>query len=126
MDLLGENPEFRLGDPDFRIYSRNFARAPQTVGTKADVENSLISEGCIVEGKVVDSVLSGGVVIEEGAEVYGAVLMSDVVVKKGARVYNCIVDSDAVIGEDAVVGKCDAGKDEIAVIAANTIVEAVK
>ena len=126
MDLLGENPEFRLGDPDFRIYSRNFARAPQTVGAGADVENSLISEGCVVEGRVVDSVLSGGVVIEEGAEVCGAVLMSDVVVKKGARVYNCIVDSDAVIEEGAVVGKCDAGKDEIAVIAANTIVEAVK
>ena len=123
MDLLGEDPEFCLKDQNFRIYSRNFARPPQTVGSEAVIENALISEGCVIEGTVKDSVLSGGVVIEEGAEVYHSVLMSDVVVKKGAKVYYSIVDSSSEISSGAVVGSPDADRDHITVIAANTKVE---
>ena len=123
MDLLGEDPEFCLRDQDFRIYSRNLALPPQTVGENAVIENALISEGCVIEGTVKDSVLSGGVVIEEGAEVYHSVLMSDVVVKKGAKVYYSIVDSSSEISSGAVVGSPDADRDHITVIAANTKVE---
>jgi len=67
MDLIGDKPEFDLSDKKWRIYSRNSAQPPQYVGEKAKVSNSLITEGCIIEGIVENSILSGGVVVEEGA-----------------------------------------------------------
>ena len=122
MDLIGENPILTLADKDFRIYSKNTARPPQYIGKDAVVENSLISEGCRIYGTVINSVISGGVIVEEGAIVKDAVVMEDVVVKKDARVYTAIVDSDTVVECGATVGKENAGKDEIALIASGSVI----
>ena len=117
MDLLGKDAVFNLGDKKFRIFSRNMARPPQFICENAEIENSMISEGCKICGKVVNSILSGGVIVEEGAEVYDSVIMSDVVIHSGAKVYYSIIDSDSEICEGATVGVKDAGKDNITVIA---------
>jgi glucose-1-phosphate adenylyltransferase len=117
MDLLGKDAVFNLGDKKFRIFSRNMARPPQFICDNAEIENSMISEGCKICGKVVNSILSGGVIVEEGAEVYDSVIMSDVVIRSGAKVYYSIIDSDSEICEGATVGVKDAGKDNITVIA---------
>ena len=104
MDLIGENPIIGLADQDFRIYSKNTARPPQYIGKDAVVDNSLISEGCRIYGTVINSVVSGGVVVEAGAVVKDSVIMEDVVVKKDAKVFTAIVDSDTVVEEGATVG----------------------
>ena len=124
MDLISENPPINLSDKNFRIYSRNSARPPQFIGAKAVVENSMISEGCRVHGKVENSILSGGVIIEECAEVYTSVIMEDVRICSGARVYTAIIDSDAVVENGGVVGKIGADKNDITVIAKGTSVKA--
>ena len=124
MDLLGEEPILNMADRDFRIFSRNFARPPQFVGSKADIQNSLISEGCKINGTVINSILSGGVVIEEGALVKDSVIMEDVTVKKGGKVYSAIVDSDTVVEKNAVVGTENADKSDIAIVAKGTTVHA--
>ena len=122
MDLIGDDPILTLADQDFRIYSKNTARPPQYIGSDAVVENSLISEGCRIYGTVINSVVSGGVIVEEGAIVKDSVVMEDVVVKKDARVYTAIVDSDTVVESGATVGKENAGKDEIALIASGSVI----
>ena len=122
MDLVGENPILTLADQDFRIYSKNTARPPQYIGKDAVVENSLISEGCRIYGTVINSVVSGGVIVEEGAIVKDSVVMEDVVVKKNASVYTAIVDSDTIVECGATVGKENAGKDEIALIASGSVI----
>lgn len=122
MDLIGNDPILSLADQDFRIYSKNTARSPQYVGCGAVVDNSLISEGCRIYGTVINSVVSGGVVVEEGAIVKDSVIMEDVVVKKDARVYTAIVDSDTVVEAGATVGKENAGKDDIALIASGSVI----
>ena len=124
MDLIGEEPILNMADRDFRIFSRNFARPPQFVGSKADIQNSLISEGCKINGTVINSILSGGVVIEEGALVKDSVIMEDVTVKKGGKVYSAIVDSDTVVEKNAVVGTENADKSDIAIVAKGTTVHA--
>ena len=126
MDLIGDEPILNMADRDFRIFSRNFARPPQFVGSKADIQNSLISEGCKINGTVINSILSGGVVIEEGALVKDSVIMEDVTVKKGGKVYSAIVDSDTVVEENAVVGTENAAKSDIAIVAKGTTVHAQK
>ena len=126
MDLIGDEPILNMADRDFRIFSRNFARPPHFVGAKADIQNSLISEGCKINGTVINSILSGGVVIEEGALVKDSVIMEDVTVKKGGKVYSAIVDSDTVVEKNAVVGTENADKSEIAIVAKGTTVHAQK
>jgi glucose-1-phosphate adenylyltransferase len=117
MDLISENPPLNLSDKSFRIYSRNTARPPQFIGENAVIENSMISEGCQICGKVENSILSGGVIIEDGAEVYNSVIMEDVRICRGARIYDAIIDSDATIEENCTVGKIGGGKNDITVIA---------
>ena len=126
MDLIGEEPILNLAEKKLRIYSKNTARAPQYVGAKAKISNSLIPEGCRIYGTVKNSILSGGVVVEEGAVVSDSVIMDDVVIKKGASVYTAIIDADSVIEEGAVVGTEGAGKDNITVIASGSVVAAKK
>ena len=126
MDLIGADPVLNMSDRDFRIFSRNVARPPQFIGAKSTIENSLISEGCKINGTVINSILSGGVVIEEGALVKDSVIMEDVTVKSGANVYYAIVDSDTVVEKGAVVGKEDADKSDIAIVAKGTTVRAAK
>ena len=124
MDLIGDEPVINMADRDFRIFSRNEARPPQYIGLKATIENSLISEGCKINGTVINSVLSGGVVIEEGALVKDSVIMEDVVIKSGAKVYSAIVDSDTVVEFGATVGTENADKSDIAIVAKGTTVYA--
>lgn len=122
MDLIGEDPILNMSDRNFRIFSRNVARPPQYIGNGASIENSLISEGCKINGTVINSILSGGVVIENGAIVKDAVIMEDVVIKSGAKVYSAIVDSDTVVESKAVVGTENADKSDIAIVAKGTVV----
>ena len=76
----------------------------QKIGERAVVQDSLITEGCKIYGTVKHSVLSAGVVVEEGATVEDAVLMDGVVVKAGAVVKRCILAEDVVVGAGAKVG----------------------
>lgn len=124
MDLVGDDPVLKMNDKSFRIYSRNMARPPQFLGENSAVVSSLISEGCRIYGTVENSILSGGVVVEEGAIVKDSIIMDDVVVSKNAAVYTAIVDQDTVIAPDVTVGICGAGKDSVTVIAKGSNVTA--
>ena len=84
---------------------RNSAAAPQFIGSDAVVENSIITEGCAIEGTVINSVLSANVTVEKGAVVKDSVIMQGTTVKANAKVLYSIIDEEAVVGEGAVVGK---------------------
>ena len=68
-------------------------------------KDSLITEGCMIYGKVSHSVLSAGVLVEEGANVQDAVVMPGAVIKRGAVVRRAIVAENAVIGAGSLVGE---------------------
>ncbi|MDY3845373.1 MAG: glucose-1-phosphate adenylyltransferase [Eubacteriales bacterium] len=121
MDLLGQKPTLDLGDRDFRVYSRNTARAPQFIGSEANINNAMISEGCVIQGDVINSVLFGGVVVEKGAVVRDSVIMEDVHICKDATVSYSIIDSDTVVGENVMVGKEKKADNEICVIAKGSV-----
>ena len=83
---------------------RTSDRSPALLSSSAEVEGSLVCRGCRVEGRVASSVLSPGVVVEEGAEVRESILFHDVHVGAGARLHKVIVDKDAVIRPRALLG----------------------
>ena len=104
MDLLSPESGLNLDDPDWKIYGRTSAAPPHFTGKKADINHSLVVEGCEVEGKVDNSVLFSRVIVEEGAEVNYSVIMPGAVIEKGAKVEYAIVAEDAHICAGAVVG----------------------
>lgn len=104
MDLLNPNVPLDLYDDNWKIYARNPVMPPQYVSATAKIQNSMVSEGCIVEGDVDFSVLFPGVVVEQGAVVHDSIVMPGSIVRSGAVVEYSIVAENAVIDRDAVVG----------------------
>lgn len=104
MDLLSPSVPLNLYDPNWKVYSRHNNMPPQYIGKIAHVENSMITEGSVVDGTVDFSIISSGVTIEEGASVKYSIVMPGTTIKKNAVVEyaiigeNCVVESDAMIG----------------------------
>lgn len=123
MDLLGDNPQFNIHDKKWRIFSRNYAEPPHFIGDSASVMNSIVTEGCVIEGNIENCVLSNSVVIEKGAKVKDSVIMSGTVIKSGAVVNYSIIDSNSVISENAVIGDLKENASGIAVVGSDLRIE---
>lgn len=105
LDLLNPKVDLSLDDDSWRIYSRSPIAPPHFIGRNAKVENSMITEGCEINGNIDFSVLFANVTVEEGATVKYSIVMPGTVIKKGATVQYSIVAENAVIEEGAVVGQ---------------------
>ncbi len=107
MDLLSAHPPLDLNDPDRMIRTAGSILPPARVGPNATVHESLISPAAQVDGRVIRSVISPGVVIEEGAEVRDSVIQHRCVIRAGAVVDHAILDKEVTVGRGAVVGEGD-------------------
>ena len=118
MDLLKHEDELSLYDSEWRIYSANPVRPAQFIGKDAEIKSSLTVEGCIVHGKVENSVLFQGVYVGKGAVIKDAVIMPN------TRIEDEVVIEKAIIGSEAIVGKgCKIGDgNKISVIASKEVV----
>jgi glucose-1-phosphate adenylyltransferase len=105
--LLQHKSGLDLYDPSWVIHTRSKERPPVKLGTSGQSRNSLLSNGCVTEGTVINSVLSPGVIIEAGAVVRDSVIMNDTVVRVGAVVDRCVLDKEIEIGANAQVGVGD-------------------
>lgn len=104
MDLLSPTSGLNLDDENWRIYGRNTGSAPHFTGRNAQVQHSLLSEGCEVEGQVNNSVLFPDVTVEQGAKIEYSILMPGAVIEKGAEVKYAIVAENARICAGAKIG----------------------
>jgi glucose-1-phosphate adenylyltransferase len=104
MALLVDQPELDLYDREWLIHTRSEERAPAKIGPTAQVHRSLVSHGCVINGTVVNSVLSPGVRVDVGAVVRDSIVMFDSVIRSGAVVDRSILDKEVVVGQGAIVG----------------------
>ncbi|MBQ3161264.1 MAG: glucose-1-phosphate adenylyltransferase [Oscillospiraceae bacterium] len=104
MDLLNPNIPIDLYDPEWKMYSKNPIMPPQYIGPNAVIENSMVTDGCVVDGTVDFSVIYEGVTIEKGATVTDSIIMPGSVIKSGAVVEYAIVGENCVVGEGAQIG----------------------
>ena len=102
--LLEDHPELDLYDREWLIHTRSEERAPAQVGPTAQVHRSMISHGCVINGTVVNSVLSPGVRVDVGAVVRDSIVMFDSVIRTSAVVDRAILDKEVVVGPGAIVG----------------------
>lgn len=104
MDLLYHSDELNLADPTWKIYSEDITVPPQYIGPDASVENAYITQGCVVKGTVINSVLFTGVMVEKGAVVKDSVLMPNSVIKEGSVIERAIIADDVEISKNKKVG----------------------
>ncbi len=93
-----------LYDPEWPISARSPICPPHQVGSHAEINHSIVTEGCEIDGIVTNSVLSPSVKIGVGANIEYSVLMPGVVVEAGASVKYAIIGENSVVHAGAVVG----------------------
>ena len=113
MDLLDKNNALDLNDPAWKIYTEDVTALPQYIGADAVVDRAFITQGCVVNGKVKNSVLFTGAKVAEGAQVIYSVLMPGAEVAEGAVVTRTLVADGVKIGKNAVVGSADSKNIEL-------------
>ena len=107
MDLLDKNNELDLNDRTWKIYTEDTAALPQYIGPDASIKRAFITQGCVIEVDVQNSVLFTGVKVGAGAKIIDSVLMPGVVVEEGAVITRALVADGVKIGKQAVVGSAD-------------------
>lgn len=99
--------ELDMYDDSWKIYTRSEDMPAVKIGSKAVINQSLLSNGSIITGELKRVVVSPGVIIHPNAKVYNSVLLNNVEVKSGAIINNAIIDKNTVIGENAEIGAFD-------------------
>ena len=104
MDLLDQDVKSNLLDPKWPIYSQMATRTPQFVGKNARIESVVISEGCIINGQVLNSVIFPGVKVDENAKVMNSIIMSDCVIGRNVIIDKAILSPGVTVKPNTVVG----------------------
>lgn len=123
MDLLDENCELELFDHSWRIYSVNPNQPPQYISKDASLTDSLVNEGCIIEGKITRSVVFQGVTVKKGADVKETVIMPNAVIGQNCIIEKAIISSELVVPDGSIIRPENDG--EILLVSEETIGELV-
>ena len=131
MNLTERIPDFNMYDPYWKIFTPNPVYPAHFIGDTGKVEKSVIAEGCMVYGKVRNSVIFPGVIINEGAVIEDSIIMSDALIGSNSEIYCSIIGESSVIGNNV---KCGVGEfsissynpkvydSNITVIGSNTVI----
>ena len=105
MDLLKDNTNFSLFDPNWKIYTDDASNVPQIIGPNAKIKNAYITQGAVVDGEVINSVIFSGAKVCDDAKVCDTVIMNNSVVGKGCKLNRCLVAEDVKIPDNMILGK---------------------
>ena len=103
MALLKSDVRSQLFNKERPIYTKVRDDMPTRYGTKSNVSNSLIADGCVINGTVKNSIIFRGVTVEKGAVVENCILMQETKVGADTCLNNVIADKNAVIGDGMVI-----------------------
>ena len=107
MRLLDPKNLDALFPEDKPIYTKVHDNAPTRYAMDCQVKNSMVADGCIIEGEVEDCVLFRGVKVKKGAKVKNCVLMQNTVVEAGAEVEYTVTDKNVKITADKKLSGTD-------------------
>ena len=101
MDILDSEIRHSLFSEDLPVYTKVRDEMPAAYEGEALCVNSLVADGCVVEGTVENSILFRGVHVAAGAHLKNCIVMQDGQIAGGAYIENCILDKQAVIKRNA-------------------------
>lgn len=99
--------ELDLYDPTWKVYTKSEDLPPVKISSEATIHNSLVSNGCVIEGAVINSVLSPGVRVGKGAVVKDSVILNNVIIGDLVTIHRSIIDKKVIIGRNTYVGYGD-------------------
>ncbi|MBF7095747.1 glucose-1-phosphate adenylyltransferase [Alkalibacter mobilis] len=107
MDLLSDDNQLNLYDRSWRIYTKNKNLPPQYVSEGSIIKNSLVNEGCVIEGHLEKSILFSEVAVKKNACVYNSVVLSNAVIEEGAKVCNAVIMEGVTVKSGQEIGEKD-------------------
>ena len=104
MELIDIVPEFNLYEEYWKIFTKSEILPPQYFADTSVVEKTIVGEGTEIYGKVYNSVIGCGVVIEKDCEIHDSIIMNHVRIGENCKIYKAIIAEDAVIEEGITLG----------------------
>lgn len=104
MDILGPEPVLNMMEGGSRVYARNYAHPSSYIAPEAEIVNSYIAEGSTVYGKIHNSIISTGCVVEKGAMVYNSFVMPGAVIETHSVIRYSIIGENATVYANARIG----------------------
>lgn len=120
MDIIKSNDEIDLNSSKWRIYTNTMSMPPQYIGKDSNIQKSLVADGCRVLGKVENSVLSHGVLIDSDSIVKDSVIMPNVKIGKNVIIEKAMIGEGAIIEDNSIIK----AQDSINVISEYEIIKA--
>jgi len=99
--------ELDLYDPTWKVYTKSEDLPPVKVGSEAKIQNSLVSNGSVIEGTIINSVLSPGVRVGKGSVVKDSVILNNVIIGDNVTIQRSILDKKVIIGRNTFIGYGD-------------------
>ena len=115
MDLLNMNNDLDLYDKKWKIYTKSQSSPAHYVGHKAKIKNSLIVEGCRIEGNIENSILSQGVKVGKNTIIRDSVIMPNVVIGDNVIIEKAIIGTGSIIDNNYIF----INREEIGLVEAN-------
>jgi len=112
MELIDLVPDFNLYEEYWKIYTKSEILPPQYISSDSVIDKSIIGEGSVIDGQVINSVIGCGVTIGKGAIVRDSIIMNRSVIEEGCELYKSIVAEDVRIGAGAKLGIGDEVENE--------------
>lgn len=97
MDLLNLKTTKELFFSNGPIYTKIKDEPPTKYFDESNVKNSIIGDGCIIEGIVENSILSRGVIVHKGAHLKNSIILQNCEIKENSRLLNVIIDKNVII-----------------------------
>lgn len=97
MNFLDSSIRRELFNPKNPIYTKTKDQSPTKYGADAVVQNSFISDGCDIEGTVINCILSRGVKVAKGATIKNSIIMQDSIIEEGVDLSHVVFDKEVHI-----------------------------
>ncbi|MHC1719652.1 MAG: glucose-1-phosphate adenylyltransferase [Clostridiaceae bacterium] len=107
LDLIKDYSSLNLYENEWRIFSKSNVNPPQYIGKDARIAHSIISDGCIIQGDVYNSVLFPNVCIGKNAKVMNSVVMANVKIEENVIIDKAVIGNDSIIRKNTVVGNSE-------------------
>lgn len=107
IEFTGGFSQLNLYDESWKIYTRSEEKPPVRITSNALIKDSLLSNGCIIKGTVINSVLSPGVYVGENTIIENSVILNDSYIGDNCHLKRVILDKKVEIGNNVKIGITD-------------------
>ena len=107
MELLQKDSPFNIFERSMRVFSNSNFMLPSYIGKNASTSDSLICNGCVVQGKAMHSIMGTASVLSEGSEIRDSIILPSAVIGKNCKLIRTIVNEGVTVSDGTVLGSAD-------------------